>query len=142
MYDLIVVGGGIAGLTVAYRLRHKNILLLEKESVAGGRTLSRRLGEYVYNAGAQVIMGNQSPVADLADELGVARTLIDKTKVPLFFDGKLYSANSQAGLLARLPLSLLDKVRFGLAALRIVSSDVLVPWLIGSSTRPIRGLLS
>jgi monoamine oxidase len=45
--------------------------------------------------------------------------LIDKTKVPLFFDGKLYSAGSQAGLLARLPLSLLDKLRFGLGALRI-----------------------
>ena len=119
MYDLIVVGGGIAGLTVAYRLRHQNILLLEKESVAGGRTLSRQLGDYVYNAGAQVIMGGQSPVAALADELGVARTLIDKTKVPLFFDGKLYSASSQAGLLARLPLSLPDKLRFGLGALRI-----------------------
>ena len=119
MYDLIVVGGGIAGLTVAYRLRHKNILLLEKESVAGGRTLSRQLGDYVYNAGAQVIMGGQSPVAALADELGVARTLIDKTEVPLFFDGKLYSASSQAGLLARLPLSLRDKLRFGLGALRI-----------------------
>ena len=49
MYDLIVVGGGIAGLTVAYRLRHQNILLLEKEPVVGGRTLSRRLGEYAYN---------------------------------------------------------------------------------------------
>ncbi len=119
MYDLIVVGGGIAGLTVAYRLRHKNILLLEKEPVVGGRTLSRTLGDYVYNAGAQVIMGSQSPVAGLADELSVARTLIDKTKVPLFVDGKLYSASSQAGLLARLPLSLLDKLRFGLAALRI-----------------------
>lgn len=119
MYDVIVVGGGIAGLTAAYRLRHKNILLLEKETVAGGRTLSRTLGDYVYNAGAQVIMGNRSPVAALADELGVPRTLIDKTKVPLFFDGTLYSASSQAGLLAKLPLSLLDKIRFGLTALRI-----------------------
>ena len=119
MYDVIVVGGGIAGLTTAYRLRHKNVLLLEKEPVVGGRTLSRQLGDYVYNAGAQVIMGNQSPVAALADELGVERTLIDKTKVPLFFNGKLYSANSQAGLLARLPLSPLDKLRFGLGALRI-----------------------
>lgn len=119
MYDLIVVGGGIAGLTVAYRNRHKNVLLLEKEPVAGGRTLSRTLGDYVYNAGAQVIMGNESPVARLADELGVTRTLIDKTKVPLFFDGRLYSASSQAGLLTKLPLSLWDKLRFGLTALRI-----------------------
>ena len=37
-YDVVVVGGGIAGLTVAYRLDNKNVLLLEKEPVAGGRT--------------------------------------------------------------------------------------------------------
>ncbi|MQG89682.1 MAG: FAD-dependent oxidoreductase, partial [SAR202 cluster bacterium] len=33
-YDVVVVGGGIAGLTVAYRLDNKNVLLLEKELVA------------------------------------------------------------------------------------------------------------
>ena len=35
-YDVVVVGGGIAGLTVLYRLDNKNVLLLEKELVAGG----------------------------------------------------------------------------------------------------------
>ena len=43
-YDVVVVGGGIAGLTVAYRLDNKNVLLLEKELVAGGRTLSMKMG--------------------------------------------------------------------------------------------------
>ncbi|MEE9249036.1 MAG: FAD/NAD(P)-binding protein, partial [Dehalococcoidia bacterium] len=58
--DTIVVGGGIAGLTAAYRLRDRDILLLEKEEIPGGRTVSRKLGPYVYNAGAQVILGDTS----------------------------------------------------------------------------------
>ena len=48
-YDVVVVGGGIAGLTVAYRLDNNNVLLLEKEPVAGGRTLSMNMGPYVFN---------------------------------------------------------------------------------------------
>ena len=80
-YDVVIVGGGIAGLTVAYRLGNQNVLLLEKESVAGGRTLSTNMGPYVFNQGAQMIPGADTYVAKLANELGVLRTLIDKTKI-------------------------------------------------------------
>jgi oxygen-dependent protoporphyrinogen oxidase len=118
-HDIIVVGAGIAGLSAAYRLRERDVLVLEREAVVGGRTLSRQLGGYAYNVGAQVILGDRSPVAQLADELGVSRTFINKTKVPLFFRGKLYSADSQAGLLLRLPLTLLEKIEFACSALKI-----------------------
>lgn len=117
--DTVVIGGGLAGLTAAYRLRDRSITVLEQESVAGGRTLSRELGGYVYNTGAQVIMGNDCPVARLADELGVPRTLIGKTRVPLFFKGKLYHAATQPGLLLKLPMPLLSKLRFAWSSLRL-----------------------
>ena len=57
--DTVIVGGGIAGLTVGYRLRDKDILLLEKEDQCGGRTQSVEMGEYVYNAGAQAVFGGR-----------------------------------------------------------------------------------
>ena len=117
--DTIVVGGGIAGLTAAYRLRDRDILLLEKEEIPGGRTVSRKLGPYVYNAGAQVILGDTSPLARLADELDVKRTLIAKSKLPFFTNGKLYSASGQIGLLRKLPMSLADKLRFAWFSLRL-----------------------
>ncbi len=119
MHDIVIIGAGIAGLTAAYRLRDRDILLLEEKPIPGGRTESRTLGDYIYNAGAQVIMGNQSPVALLADELGVSRKLIKKTKLPLHLNGKLYSADTQPGLLAKLPLSIGDKVRFARTAWKI-----------------------
>ena len=118
-HDILIIGAGIAGLGAAYRLRENDVVVLETNNFAGGRTESRQLGDYVYNAGAQVIMGDSSPVAQLADELGVPRTLIKKTRVPLFFHGKLYSARTQPGLLNQLPLPIVEKVRFALTNLAI-----------------------
>lgn len=41
-YDVIIVGSGLAGLTAALELseNHKNVIVLEKENVIGGRTSS------------------------------------------------------------------------------------------------------
>ena len=115
----MIVGGGIAGLTVGYRLRDRDILLLEKEDVCGGRTISCKLGEYVFNAGAQVITGDKNLVTRLADELGVQRTLIAKSKTPIHMKGKLIAASSDVGFLWKLPLSLKQKLKFGLTVLNI-----------------------
>ncbi|MFQ5933671.1 MAG: flavin monoamine oxidase family protein, partial [Dehalococcoidia bacterium] len=115
--DTAIVGAGLAGLTLAYRLKDRDILLLEKEDVCGGRTISRKMGEYVYNAGAQVIIGKESLPAKLADELGVKYTLIRKTKIPIHMKGKLVAASSEPSFLWQLPIPLMEKVKLGLKIL-------------------------
>ncbi|MFQ5873413.1 MAG: flavin monoamine oxidase family protein [Dehalococcoidia bacterium] len=112
--DTVIVGGGLAGLTAGYLLRNRDILLLEKEDICGGRTISQELGEYVYNTGAQVILGDTSLVARLADELGVRRTLIAKTKIPMYIRERLITSSSEAGFIWQLPLPLAEKVKLGL----------------------------
>ena len=112
LLDLVIVGGGLAGLTAAYRMRDSNILLLEKEEIPGGRTESRTLGPYVYNAGAQVVLGDTGPLATLVDEIGVKRTLIAKSKLPLYMNGKLVASSNEYGLLLKMPIPLLDKIKF------------------------------
>ena len=52
-YDAIIVGGGLAGLTTAYMLRDKNILVLEKEARFGGRVLSEQVDGLTNNIGTQ-----------------------------------------------------------------------------------------
>ena len=36
-YDVIIVGGGVSGLSAAYYLKDKSIVILEKESEVGGK---------------------------------------------------------------------------------------------------------
>lgn len=120
-YDVVIVGGGIAGLTVAYRLRDRNVLLLEKEETCGGRTLSTSMGPYVFNQGAQMIPGANTNVARLADELDVKRVLIDKTKTCTHINGKLVAESSDLKYLLKLPIPLLEKLKLGRAVMRLRS---------------------
>lgn len=120
-YDVVIVGGGIAGLTVAYRLGNLNVLLLEKEIQPGGRTLSMNMGAYVFNQGAQMIPGGETNVAKLADELGVTRTLIDKTKTSTYMNGKFVTGSSEFKFLSGLPIPLLEKLKMAYGIMRMRS---------------------
>ena len=124
IFDAVIVGAGLAGLTAAYRLRDKNILVLEKEDVCGGRTISRKMGEYVYNTGAQVVLSDESETAKLAREIGVEKTLIGKTRMPMHMKGRLITAPLKPRTLGeplflwRLPIPITEKVKMGLKVLR------------------------
>lgn len=120
-YDVVIVGGGIAGLTVAYKLSSKKVLLLEKEELCGGRTLSTNMGPYVFNQGAQMIPGGDTNVARLADELGVMRTLIDKTKTSTYMNGKFVAGSSELKFLLRLPIPLFEKLKMAFGIMRMRS---------------------
>ncbi len=120
-YDVVIVGGGIAGLTVAYQLGNENVLLLEKEDICGGRTLSMDMGPYVFNQGAQMIPGGETNVAKLADELGVIRTLIDKTHTSTYMNGKYVTGSSEFKFLLGLPIPLWEKLKMAIGIIRMRS---------------------
>jgi oxygen-dependent protoporphyrinogen oxidase len=76
MKDVVVVGGGIAGLSAAWRLRHRDILLLESRDRVGGRIRSERRGQYWLNWGAHVYAGTGSSTGWLLEDAGVDVTPI------------------------------------------------------------------
>ena len=57
MKDVVIVGGGIAGLAAGWRLRHWDTVLLEAETRVGGRVRSERRGPYFMNWGGHVYAG-------------------------------------------------------------------------------------
>ena len=71
--DVVVVGGGIAGLAAAWRLRGHDVLLLEAGDRLGGRLRSDPRGDYWLNYGAHLFPGPGSLVASLARESGSLR---------------------------------------------------------------------
>lgn len=57
MYDFIIIGGGISGIHAANKLKHQNILLLEKNNRLGGRIFSKKIGNNWIEFGAKWIHG-------------------------------------------------------------------------------------
>lgn len=68
MYDVLVVGGGIAGLTVAYTLRDRRVLLLEAAREPGGVSKSETWQGIDYAIGAAYII-DPDPDSEDAREL-------------------------------------------------------------------------
>ena len=86
VYDIVIVGAGLAGLTAARDLKKAGIAsfkVIEARDRVGGRTLNQDLGRgAVADAGGQWVGPTQYAILELARELGVATQ-------PTFNDGKV-----------------------------------------------------
>jgi hypothetical protein len=84
--DVVIVGGGVAGLSAAYFLKAKDWLLLEKEDHFGGNAYQEEYDGHTYATGAAY--GYRGDAGDqLAKEIGLHLPLIS-TPDPLIDNGK------------------------------------------------------
>lgn len=62
-YDVVIVGGGLAGLSSAAYLSHqgKKVILLER-GVLGGRAVTLKIKGFSFNFGAHAIYGRDTSV--------------------------------------------------------------------------------
>ncbi len=131
MKRVVVVGGGITGLTVAHRLAERaDVTLLEATASLGGNITTERSGGFLLDVGPDSWVAAKPKAAGLAKELGLESELIgtrpDTRKVYVAYRGKLHPLPE--GLVLGVPtrigpmvttrlFSLLGKARMGLEPL-------------------------
>ncbi len=92
MRDAVIVGGGLAGLTAAWRLRFWDIELLEESPRIGGRIRSETRGRYFMNWGGHVFAGAGSSTDTLLRETGTRTVEVPGALSGLAMNGRLITS--------------------------------------------------
>ena len=120
MKDVVIVGGGLAGLAAGWRLRHRDTVLLESEPRIGGRIRSERRGPYWLNWGGHVFAGGTSATAQLLGETGVAAVPVPGSLSGLSMNGKLIIKGRVETYPFRIPMPLAARLGTVKAGAKVV----------------------
>lgn len=120
-HDVVIIGGGIGGLSAAWRLREHDVVLLEAADRFGGRMHSLPRGDYWLNFGAHLFGDDASPAGALAKELGLDARPIPGDRMGLAFKGKILAGGRSETYPLRLPLSISGRLSFVKMGLRLRS---------------------
>jgi len=105
MRDVVIVGGGIAGLAAGWRLRHWDTVLLESEDRVGGRIRSERRGPYWLNWGGHIFAGGNSSTSWLLGDTGIDSVEVPGSLSGLAMNGKLLLKGRVETYPFRIPMS-------------------------------------
>ena len=111
-----IVGGGMLGMTLAYRLAQAGqpVTLFEASEQLGGLAGAWSLGDVVWDRHYHVTLLSDTALRGLLGELGLEREMQwVTTRTGFYTGGKLYSMSDTLEFLRFPPLGLVDKLRLG-----------------------------
>ncbi|MEO0895739.1 MAG: NAD(P)/FAD-dependent oxidoreductase [Bacteroidota bacterium] len=111
-----IVGGGILGMTTAYRLAQQGheVTLLEAAPYMGGLAAAWQLGDVTWDKYYHVILMSDTYTRNILKDLNLDASIEwIKTKTGFYTDGELYSMSNSMEFLQFPPLNLIDKFRLG-----------------------------
>jgi len=117
---IVVIGGGVAGLTAAYRLlqRGHEVHLYEAGPEWGGLVRTFTLGGGRLECFYHHIFTTDTTIVALLQELGLSPRLVWRdSKVGIYYQGRLYPFVTPIDLLRFTPVGLVDRLRLGLMGL-------------------------
>jgi oxygen-dependent protoporphyrinogen oxidase len=119
MKDVVIVGGGIAGLTAAWELRDLDAVVLEADDRVGGRVKSFERGPRWVSVGAHMFPGEGSVLRRLLHELELEPARIPGSLLGIAYRGRVVTGGRAETFPFRLPLAPAARISFVRAGLRI-----------------------
>lgn len=115
-----IVGGGILGMTLAYRLAQQGyaVTLFEGAAELGGLASAWQLNDLTWDRHYHVTLLSDLTLRSLLRELNLEQDMQwVETKTGVYAGGKLYSVSNAIEFLQFPPLRLMDKLRLGFTIL-------------------------
>lgn len=115
-----IVGTGIIGLCCGYFLSKQGheVTLFGKDPQAGGMAGGFKLGDTWLDKYYHHLFAGDKHAVGLIDEIGLSKKLSwNRSQMGLYYNGVTYPFSIPSDLLSFKPLSLKDKLRFGLTTL-------------------------
>lgn len=101
LYDVAIIGAGLAGLSAAHALGDRNVVVLEKEPRPGGRVYTKSAGGSFYDLGA--VFAFDPEAAPIAMQPPAPHP--ESERIGLFSGGKVHYDTTVMGCLRQLDLA-------------------------------------
>jgi oxygen-dependent protoporphyrinogen oxidase len=118
-HEVAIIGGGIAGLSAAWELRTRDVVVLEATDRLGGRIRSEERAPYWLNLGAHVFGGAGTATGRLIEEVGVQAVSVPGRLAAVALNGRIVASGPVESYPLRLPMSFRDRLAVIRAGARI-----------------------
>jgi oxygen-dependent protoporphyrinogen oxidase len=108
--EVVVVGGGIAGLSAAWELRDRDVVVLEAEPRIGGRLMSEPRPPYWLNFGGHVVGGPATATGRLLQETNIQAAELPGVLGGLVLGGRLLAGGRVETYPLRARISMRDRL--------------------------------